>query len=143
MGHTTPTETFDPKGGEKFTSWPICSRLLVLLTVHCRARSHRLRSPIVAMALATLTTSQPYRLGDFSCVTIKTGKATSPHGDISMRLSSSTVLVYSALFRLRAQRTPPSWAPCEFAVHPRANTKEKYRKRGTSHRRCHALTTSI
>ena len=30
-----------------------------------------------------------------------------------------------------------------FSKSPRANTKEKYRKRGSKHRRCHVFTTSI
>ena len=62
-----PIDTFDPEGRGLFIS----------LTVHCEARIDirrlilRSLSPIVAMALATLATSQPYRLGDFSYVTIK------------------------------------------------------------------------
>ena len=39
-----------------------------------KARSRRLRGPIVALALATLAAAQPYRLGDFSYVTIETGE---------------------------------------------------------------------
>ena len=44
------------------------------LTVHCRARSRRLRTRLQAMALETLVASHPCRLGDFSYVTIKTGE---------------------------------------------------------------------
>ena len=100
IGIEIPIETFDPEGREKFTTWPICSRLLPSLTVHCRARSRQLRSPIVVMALATLATRQPCRTrpGDFRYVTCKTGETTSPHGDIAMHLSqaSSTIPVYRA-----------------------------------------------
>ena len=61
-------------GRGQVTTWTAGSRLLQSLKVHCKARSRRFRSPIVAMALATLATSQPYRLGDFSHVTCKTGE---------------------------------------------------------------------
>ena len=74
MGHKTPIETFDPEGRGRSTTWTAGARLFLSLTVHCRSRSRRLRSPIVAMALATLAASQPYRPGDFSYVTIKTGE---------------------------------------------------------------------
>ena len=74
MGLKIPIETFDPEGRVLDATWTALTRLLLSLTVHCESRRRRLRSPIVAMALATLATSQPYRLGDFSYVTIKTGE---------------------------------------------------------------------
>ena len=45
------------------------------LRARARSCSHRLRSPIVAMAMAleTLATSQPHRLGDFRYAPIKAG----------------------------------------------------------------------
>ena len=74
-------ETFDPEGRGPGTTWTAGARLFLSLTVHVhhyKARSRRLRSSIDAMALATLATSQPYRLRDsgFSCamITIKTGE---------------------------------------------------------------------
>ena len=74
MGHKIPIETFTPEGRGQGTTWTAGARRFLSLTVHCRPRSRRLQSPIVAMGLATLATSQPYRLGDFSYVTIKTGE---------------------------------------------------------------------
>ena len=76
MGHKIPIESLTPEGRGQNTTWTAGSRLFLSLTVHCRSRRRRLRSPIVDMALTTLATSQPgpYRLGDFSYVTIKTGK---------------------------------------------------------------------
>ena len=58
MGHKVPIETFGPEG-RGLATWTALTRLLLFLTVHCKARRRRLQSPIVAMALATLATSQP------------------------------------------------------------------------------------
>ena len=69
-----PIDTLTPEGRGLFMAWLTCSRFLTSLTVHCTAHSRRLRTPIVAMVLETLATSQPYRLGDLSYVTIKTGE---------------------------------------------------------------------
>ena len=74
MGHKIPIETVSPEGRGQATTRTAGSRIFLFRTVHCRSRSHRLRSLIVAMALATLATSQIYRPGDFSYVTIKTGE---------------------------------------------------------------------
>ena len=69
-----PIETFNPEGQGRVTTWTALSRLLLSLTVHCESRRRRLRSTTVAMALETLAMSQPYRRGDVSYVTIKTGE---------------------------------------------------------------------